>query len=315
MANETKSDLLDKLTVDQLKELASDNDASDQIQGLSTKSDIVDALNNSRRVSKDDVSEKLDEVNGTDEEAPSVDESVLATSGSLPTNAGNTGNAAPPAADEASASSPTGAANPAGTPVSQLSQTQMVDPSGSNIPAPNLRQPPADGQIEAHGDTNVTAQSLDPALTDPVGTAKERVQGRTSDAAQRQAGVVASDVPPDINAGPKQSDAGPTMYPFPPGGDVDVATVPQGDTSNEYFPNLEVEDWVILDGSHELVPDRLDGRRAVVLDAPRYLVPLSRRDEVFITVRTRDEANATLSIPLAATKEIQKGGVSPTVRG
>jgi hypothetical protein len=302
---ESKSDLLNQLTVTQLKELAEDNDV--ELEG-STKSDIVDELSSSRKVTKDTVQSKLDE------SGSGIDPAVAATSGGLPTNAGNTGNAAPQAS-EANDASPTGGANTAGTPVSQLANTQMVDASGSNIPAPNLRQPAAEGQVEAHGDSNVTPQSLDPMLTDPVGTVKERVQGRTSDANQRQAGVVAADVPPDVSSDVKPSDGGPVLYPFPPAGDVDVATVPDGAQAGEYFPNLEVEDWVVLDGSHELVPDRLDGRRAIVLDAPRYLVPLNRKDDVWISVRTRDDANATLSIPLAAVKEIQKGGLAPAVRG
>lgn len=312
-----KTDTLNELTVPQLRELAEDNNASDEISGLSTKAEIVDTLAASRSVTKAAAQAKLGEGYDldTDDESPTVDAaSVAATSGGLPTNAGNTGRAAPQAVD-ANDASPSGGANVAGTPVSQLSQVQMVDPSGSNVPAPNLRQPPADGQVEAHADRNVSSDSLDPALTDPVGTAKARVQGRTSDAAQRQAGVIAGDVPPDLNEGPKPSDGGSALYPYPPGGDVDVATVPSGVNQGEYFPNLEVEDWVVLDASHSLVPDRLDGRRAYVVDAPRYLVPLSQKDDVWITVRTRDDVNATLSIPLAAVKEVQKGGVTPTVRG
>jgi hypothetical protein len=103
-------------------------------------------------------------------------------------------------------------------------------------------------------------------------------------------------------------------YPFPQGGDVEVATVDAGNGEGEYLPNLEVEDYVIL-GEHELVPERLVGRRAAVIDAPRYLVPLDKKDEVWIRVRTRDEVNATLSIPLAAVERIEKGGRSPLVRG
>ena len=104
------------------------------------------------------------------------------------------------------------------------------------------------------------------------------------------------------------------MYPFPQGGDVDVASVDPGDGKGEFLAPLEVEDWVVL-GDHELIPKRLVGRRAIVTDAPRYLVPTSKLSDTWITVRTRDEVNATLTIPLDAVTEIQKGGVSAVVRG
>lgn len=210
--------------------------------------------------------------------------------------------------------SPTGKENVAGTAQAQLSQAPpMADPSGSNIPAPNLRQPVLDEALpEARtGDP----ASLDPNLTDPETAARERVAGRTSDAATRDADVLHSEVLPDLSDGLKSSDAGPDQYPFPPQGDVEVLTVDPGNGKGEFFPNLEIEDYVILDGDHDMVPDRLDGRRAVVTDAPRYLIPMDKKDETWITVRTRDEVNATLHIPLSATKGIEKGGKSPTVRG
>jgi len=203
-----------------------------------------------------------------------------------------------------------GVTNVAGTPQSGLSQASpMVDESGSNVPAPNMTQP----VVAMPAAPNLTADSLDPAITDPVGTAKERVEGRTSDAANREAGVTASEVPPDINAGVKQSDAGPDLYPFPPGGDVDVATIPEGDNAGEYLPPLSVEDQVVFI-EHDLIPERLVGRRAFVVDAPRYLVPLDKAGEVWITARTRDEINATLTIPLSAVK-LERGGRPTTVRG
>jgi hypothetical protein len=217
------------------------------------------------------------------------------------------------AADEAS---PTGGANVAGTPQSQLGMAPpMTDPSGSNILPGNLRQPLAEGTDPSVAAAKTTKDSLDPALTDPVGTAKARVEGRTSDAATRQADVDLTTVAPDITEGAKPSDGGNVAYPFPPQGDVEVATVKPGNGKGEYYPNLEVDDWVVLDGSHKLVPDVLDGRRAVVLDAPRYLVPWDKKDEIWITVRTRDDKNATLHIPLAAVKEVQKGGLAVTHRG
>jgi hypothetical protein len=212
---------------------------------------------------------------------------------------------------------PTGQENPGGTAQNQLGLAPpMRDDSGSNILPGNLRQPLAEGAEASRGASLSHEEQIDPALDDPEGTARQRVEGRTSDAANRTAdGPQIDDVPADINDGPKPSDGGPERYPFPQGGDVDVATVDPGSGKDEYFPNLEVEDWVILDGSHELVPDRLDGRRAVVLDAPRYLVPYDEKDNVWITVRTRDDVNATLQIPFAAVKEVQKGGLAVTHRG
>jgi hypothetical protein len=223
-----------------------------------------------------------------------------------------------PAGAEADANAdvaPTGTANVAGTPQSQLSQAPpMADPSGSNVPAPNLRQPLAEGADPSAGAATTTSEGLDPALVDPEKAAVERVEGRTSDASMRAADAPHIDeVPPDITDGPKPSDGGVERYPFPQGGDVDIATISTDVQDGEYFPNLEIEDSVIL-LEHELVPERLIGRRALVVDAPRYLVPMDQKDNVWITVRTRDEVNATLSLPLAAV-EVRKGAVDVTVRG
>jgi hypothetical protein len=218
--------------------------------------------------------------------------------------------AAPEDADEAS---PSGGANIAGNDVSQLDLAPpMANESGTGIPAPNLRQPVVEGALPEG--SPASREGLDPALMDPDETARDRVEGRTSDAASRNADARAADTPPDINTGVKQSDAGPDEYPFPPGGDVEVASVPDSDGEGEYMAPLEVEDWVIL-GEHELVPDRLVGRRAAVLDAPRYLIAKADADKTWITVRTRDEANATLTIPLSATTEVVRGGRDVTVRG
>lgn len=152
--------------------------------------------------------------------------------------------------------------------------------------------------------------SADQALVDPEQAAKDRFPGTTSDASTRTEGTVASDVEPD----PPSGEAKPTddeNYDFPPQGDVDNATREIVETEDEFVAPLSVEDWVVLDGTHESVPDALDGRRAVVLEAPRALVRTADRDDVQILVRTRDDYNATLSIPLAAVKEIQRRGVSP----
>jgi hypothetical protein len=203
-----------------------------------------------------------------------------------------------------------GAANVAGTPQSGLSQAPpMVDESGSNVPAPNMTQP----VNTMPASPNLTADSLDPAIVDPEGTARQRVEGRTSDAANREAGVTASEVPPDINAGVKQSDAGPDLYPFPPGGDVDVATVSNDEQQGEYLAPVSLEDTVVFI-EHDHGPERRVGRRAFVIDAPRYLVKLDESGDVWITARTRDEINATLTVPLSAVR-LERGGRPTTVRG
>jgi hypothetical protein len=156
--------------------------------------------------------------------------------------------------------------------------------------------------------------SLDPMLVDPDKVARERVKGTTSDASQRVEGATAADTPADPGELAKASDAGAEAYPFPAQGDVDVATVDPAEGAEEFMAPLEVEDWVVL-GEHELVPERLVGRRAVVLEAPRDLVPVDEADDTEIKVRTRDEVNATLVIPLSAVAEVQKRGYAPTVRG
>jgi hypothetical protein len=309
---ESKTELLEQLTVAQLKELASENDV--ELEG-SVKDEHIEQLAKSRKVTKDAVQAKVD--SGSSNAYADAGADPETGRASTPSDPGNTGGKGTPTADEADAASPTGGANVAGSPQATLNQAPpMTDESGSNIPFANLRQPLAEGADPTAGAAKVTPDSLDPALTDPEGTAIARVEGRTSDANLRKAdGPQIDEVPPDITEGVKPSDGGPERYPFPQGGDVDVATVDPGSGAGEYYPNLEVDDWVVLDGSHELVPDRLDGRRAAVLDAPRYLVPFDKKDEVWITVRTRDEANATLQIPLAAVKEVQKGGLALTHRG
>lgn len=231
---------------------------------------------------------------------------------SPPTNPGNTGAGSPVTADESNEASPTGSANVAGTAASQLDLAPpMTDESGSNIPAPNLQQPVMTDALP--DSAQASADALDPALVNPDEAAKARVEGRTSDAATRAEGTQIDEVPPDLNDGVKPSDGGPDRYPFPQGGDVDVATVPEYDEGQEYWPALTVEDVIIL-GEHDLIPERLVGRRAFIVDAPRYLVPVGEEDRVWVTVRTRDEVNATLTIPLSA-GELIRGGRDTTVRG
>jgi hypothetical protein len=158
------------------------------------------------------------------------------------------------------------------------------------------------------------SDSFDPMLVDPEAEAASRVEGTTSDAATRQEGETAADTPADSSAQAKSSDAGAEAYPFPTAGDVEVATVDPGSGEGEFAAPLEVEDWVTL-GEHERVPDRLVGHTAVVLDAPKDPVEVADAGEQDITVRTRDEINATLTIPRDAIAEVHKGGRIYSNRG
>lgn len=156
----------------------------------------------------------------------------------------------------------------------------------------------------------------DPALVNPEETAVARVEGRTSDASLRNAdGPQIDEVPADINAGPKPSDAGPEAYPFPQGGDVDVATVPNDVLDGETIGPITVEDQAIL-LEHDLVPDRLVGRRGLITAVvqPEGGVTEENKDEVTVTVLLRDETGAKLVLPLSAVR-IVKGALNTTVRG
>jgi hypothetical protein len=160
-------------------------------------------------------------------------------------------------------------------------------------------------------------RQLDPMIVDPAAEQRERFDGTTSDASTRAEGVPARDVPPDPNDDPnKPSDA--EDYDFPPGGDVDISTVEVIEpAAGEHYIRPSLEDWVVLDGSHEAVPDALDGRRAVILDVrvdgeyAEDLIPVEDIDKVTLTVRTRDDYSATLYIPWDAVKDLQKQGRSP----
>jgi hypothetical protein len=150
----------------------------------------------------------------------------------------------------------------------------MEDQSGSNIPPQNQQQPIA-GDIPSQ---TVPAESMDPALQDPEAVAKEAAEGTTSDA----------QVPPEEGAAK---------------GDVETATADPGSGEGEYLYPLTIENVVVL-GHHEAVPKRLQGLSASVIDAPRYLIPMSRRDEVWIRVKVGNPFYTELSVPLAAVDSV-----------
>lgn len=182
--------------------------------------------------------------------------------------------------------------------------------------------PPAGEQTPP--DTHATSSLQSPADRGPAGAqgiskddakeAAERVKGSTSDAATRSEDVTASEVPPDPTAMAKPSDGGPEAYPFPPQGDVDVATVTgktKGKTAEqEYLPPIPVGAWVRL-GEHEDVPERFVGHLAYVTDSPTILCNCDyapkthehQAPDALLTVKTRDEADATLVLPVEAFAE------------
>lgn len=267
-------------TVDNLRDFAHENEVD--LEGATTKEEIADKIAAKKSPSADEVKEAFPLDEEADEEEETDEEDTEEEDGEEIT------------LDEAQRRSDAEAA--AGE--SRAARHDFADPNRVT------RGPEA---------------VLDPALTDPEGVARERVEGRTSDPANRHEDTRIGDVLPDISEGPKPTDGGEEAYPFPPAGDVDIALVDPGNSSEEYDPPLNVDDWVILDGNHELVPDRLDGHMAFVLNAPSQTAPdvydhpnaaLTPVPDAGITVRTRDEVNATLILPMEAFKAVGKGGRS-----
>ena len=161
---------------------------------------------------------------------------------------------------------------------------------------------------EAHTRTTPDDTEVEVRETDEVAT--------TSDATTRVEGQTAAETPADPSQGPHSSDAGPEAYPFPTQGDVDVETIDPGSGEGEYYPQLNIDDWVVLDGSVDEVEARFDNHRAVILEVrPQDPVKVEDKDDIELTVRTRDEANATFVVGLDGIKEVIKGGLSTQHRG
>jgi hypothetical protein len=181
-----------------------------------------------------------------------------------------------------------------------LEEETSAQPEGTDDPNEGAPAPePADA----------SAEGFDPMLVDPSGTAAARVEGTTSDSAVRAEGTPASEVPVDTGVGPQSTDAGTA----PPGGDVEIATVEAGSGEGESWPPVTVEDQVILK-EDPTVPPRLVGRRAFVIDAPRDPIPVGSEVDTWLTVKTRDEVNAMVTVPLTAV-ELIRGGKNAAVRG
>lgn len=150
----------------------------------------------------------------------------------------------------------------------------------------------------------------DPALFDPQSLAEAQA-GTVNDPATR------SDAEAEIEPAPAVGAQASETSTAPAGGDVEVALLPADDNAGEWHAPLNVEDWVVLDGSHDEVPDRLDGHIAYVVQSHSVPAPDSQGgpnsaqaldEDAPVTVRTRDEADALLVLPLSAIKEVGRGG-------
>lgn len=158
----------------------------------------------------------------------------------------------------------------------------------------------------------------DDALLHPHERAAERVEGSTSDAMTREEGIPLSEVGRDTTDGPHSTDD--PDYGFPQAGDVEVATVEPGSGEGEWFAGVRADDWIVLkggdpDNENARVPAYLDGHRAVVVDAPSDPVPWDEKDQIELTVRTRDQYNATLHIKGKDIAAIHRNGEENLRRG
>lgn len=261
MAN--KKELLEGLTLAQIKELVQETDSAEVLKGnTGSKEEVVEALSASKTPSKKQIEEFIakqededaDEEEDTDYEDPNPN-------GPMETDR-------PPADEE--------------TPPHTLATTTA---------------PPGDSQVRSSVNTAALGENEEEA-------ARERVEGRTSDAASRSADVQVDDVPPDLSAGVKSSDGGPERYPFPPQGDVDIATVPTKKAKGEFMPPIPVGSWVRLKADGDVVPDRFDGRVATVESTSTYLCNCDfaprthehQSPEGSLGVKLRDETGALLTI-------------------
>lgn len=132
----------------------------------------------------------------------------------------------------------------------------------------------------------------------------------TSDAEARVEGVAIADVSPDPQEGAKSSDS--PAYEFPPGGDVDVATVPDDEIEGETPAPIQPDSRVIL-GYTDAVPDEVQGHPALIVNL--YTVEDEDGEEVqTFDVKTRDEHDALVTgLTVEDVDEVIPGGVG--VRG
>lgn len=126
-----------------------------------------------------------------------------------------------------------------------------------------------------------------------------------TDASSRVEGTSVQDVSPAPSEGPHSSDA--ADYPFPPQGDVDVATVDDSDHKGEKPLPYPVGSWIIL-AEDDSVPEEFEGSLAVILESPTVTAgPDDWSNRVYqdipknaeLTVRVR-ESGAVLVVPYDA---------------
>lgn len=107
------------------------------------------------------------------------------------------------------------------------------------------------------------------------------------------------------------------LFPERAAGDVDVANIkdPDKEYKGEKHAPLNLETWVVLDGTHKEVPKELDGKLAAVIAYPTtteqdpdtgetssYLPP-----KASITVKVRDQGQI-LHLPMDAFKSVHLDG-------
>lgn len=132
----------------------------------------------------------------------------------------------------------------------------------------------------------------------------------TSDAEARVEGVTPGDVEPDPQEGPKSTDA--ATYDFPPGGDVDVASMSDEELDGETLAPIPPDARVVLAESDD-VPEEYWGHPALVLEIRDPDPDNEDEEDTVYKVRTRDEHNAILWLEREDFAEVHPGSVG--VRG
>ena len=89
-----------------------------------------------------------------------------------------------------------------------------------------------------------------------------------------------------------------------PGGDVDIADIPQELLEGETPAPVQPDSWVTL-GDSEDVPEEVQGHYASIVS-----IDESDPEEPVYTVRTRDEYNATLTLTEDDFAAVHPGGTS-----
>jgi hypothetical protein len=105
--------------------------------------------------------------------------------------------------------------------------------------------------------------------------------------------------------------------------EVDLSDVedPEAEYEGEFQPPLNAESWVVLDGSHDSVPDELDGAIAAVVSAPSITTTnpdtgetqTSQPPEGLVGVRERSQG-ILIYLPMEAFKKVYTNG-RPEVLG